>query len=79
MRVLMCEIFTHMRPHMWILPHLWPYVWPQVWVNRMSGHTGGLLLRCVLIFGFLLTPVGACCSNDLAAGHYRLVHAVLMT
>ena len=73
--VLICGIFTHMRPHVWILPHLWQYVWPPVWVNHNYGHTCGLLLRCVLS----ALPIDARCSNDLVAAHYRLAHAVLMT
>ena len=75
MCVLMCGIFIHMRPHVWILPHLWPQVWVNHRCVHTRGHTCGLLLRCVLICGLLLKPIDTCCSNDLAAAHYRLAHA----
>ena len=56
--------------------------------GHTCGHSCGLT-TCVAThvdcstsvssFVDLLTPIGTCCSNDLAAAHYRLAHAVPMT
>ena len=47
-------------------------------ICTLSVHKPKHLNFAHMFFRFCVLPIGACCSDDLAAAHYQLAHAVPM-